>query len=265
MIQDILSAHLRYFDLINQLIKHDIKSRFKGALLGLFWPIITPLLTLSMYALVFGYFLPSRWPGSEGISGFALMLFPGLIIFTFFAECVNRAPNLITSNPNFIKKVLFPVELMVWVPIGSAIFQLVISVFVWVAFVLYVKSSINWTIIFLPIVILPMVFCLLGITWFLSAIGVFLRDISQITVVITQALMFFSPVLYPLENLPNWASQLIMLNPLTLIVEQARLVMINGELPNFHGLIIYTFVSLIVCVLGLSFFKSVRNGFADVL
>ncbi|WP_204354262.1 ABC transporter permease [Pseudomonas putida] len=131
MSQNIFTAHLRHFDLIKQLIKRDVDMRFKGALLGVLWPLITPLLTLAMYAVVFGYFLPSRWPGVEGITGFALMLFPGLIVFTFFAECVNRAPNLITSNPNFVKKVVFPVELLVWVPIGSAVFQLCLSIVAW--------------------------------------------------------------------------------------------------------------------------------------
>jgi len=263
--QNILTAHLRHFDLIKQLIKRDVDMRFKGALLGVLWPLITPLMTLAMYAVVFGYFLPSRWPGVEGITGFSLMLFPGLIIFTFFAECVNRAPNLITSNPNFVKKVVFPVELLVWVPIGSAVFQLCLSVVAWAAIAWFVNGGLQWTIVFLPIVIAPMVLCLLGITWFLSALGVFLRDIAQLTIVVTQALMFFSPVLYPLDKLPQWASQLIMLNPLSFIVEQARLVMINGVIPNFQGLLIYTCVSLVVCSLGLRFFKSVRQGFADVL
>ncbi|MFL1548332.1 ABC transporter permease [Pseudomonas sp. D47] len=265
MNQHILTAHVRHFDLIKQLIKRDIDMRFKGALLGVLWPLITPLLTLAMYAVVFGYFLPSRWPGVDGITGFALMLFPGLIVFNFFAECVNRAPNLITQNPNFVKKVVFPVELLVWVPIGSAVFQLLLSIVAWMAIALAVNGSLQWTIVFLPFVIAPMVLCLLGITWFLSALGVFLRDIAQLTVVVTQALMFFSPVLYPLDKLPAWASNIILLNPLTFIVEQSRLVLINGVIPDFRGLLIYTAVSLFVCSLGLRFFRSVRHGFSDVL
>jgi len=263
--ENIFTAHVRHFDLIKQLIKRDVDIRFKGALLGVLWPLITPLMTLAMYAVVFGYFLPSRWPGVEGITGFALMLFPGLIIFTFFAECVNRAPNLIISNPNFVKKVVFPLEMLVWVPIGSAVFQLCLSVIAWAAIAFFVNGSLQWTIVFLPLVIAPMVLCLLSLTWFLSALGVFLRDIAQLTIVITQALMFFSPVLYPLDKLPQWASQLIMINPLSFIVQQARLVMFNGAIPNFQGLAIYSCINLVLCWLSLRFFRSVRHGFADVL
>jgi lipopolysaccharide transport system permease protein len=161
--------------------------------------------------------------------------------------------------------VVFPVELLVWVPIGSAAFQLCLSVVAWAAIALFVNGETKWTIVFLPLVIAPLVLCLLGLTWFLSALGVFLRDIAQLTIVITQALMFFSPVLYPLDKLPQWASHLIMLNPLSFIVEQARMVMINGSIPDFQGLLVYSCVSLFVCWLGLRFFRSVRHGFADVL
>lgn len=265
MKSNIVTAHIRHFDLIMQLIKRDIDMRFKGAILGVLWPLLTPLLTLAMYTVVFGYFLPSRWPGVEGVAGFALVLFPGLIIFTFFSECVNRAPTLITTNPNFVKKVVFPLELLVWVPIGSAIFHLCLSVIAWSVIALIINGTLQWTILFLPIVIAPLVLCLLGITWFLSGLGVYIRDVAQLVIVITQALMFLSPVLYPLNKLPEWAAQLIMLNPVTFIVQQGRLVMINGVLPNFTGLLIYTAVSGLVCWLGLRFFRAVRHGFADIL
>ena len=265
MKSNIVLAHFRHFDLIMQLIKRDIDMRFKGAILGVLWPLLTPILMLAMYTIVFGYFLPIKWPGTVGVAGFALFLFPGLIFFTFFSECVNRAPTLVTANPNFVKKVVFPLELLVWVPIGSAIFHLCLSVIAWSAIALIVNGSLHWTILFLPIVIAPLVLCLLGITWFLSGLGVYIRDVAQVTMVITQALMFFSPVLYPLDKLPEWATKLIMLNPISFIVEQGRLVMINGVLPNFMGLIIYTVVSGLVCWLGLRFFRAVRHGFADVL
>jgi lipopolysaccharide transport system permease protein len=262
---NIITAHIRYFDLITQLIKRDIDMRFKGAILGVLWPLLTPLLTLAMYTIVFGYFLRSRWEGVEGISGFALVLFPGLLIFTFFAECVNRAPLLITTNPNFVKKVVFPLELLIWVPIGSAVFHLFLGSIAWAAIALIINGSLPWTILFLPIVIAPLILLLLGITWFLSGLGVYVRDIAQLTAIFTQVLMFFSPVLYPLNRLPQWAAKIIYLNPLSFIVEQARLVMINGISPNFTGLLIYTGVSALVCWCGLRFFQAVRHGFADVL
>ncbi|MDD2109861.1 ABC transporter permease [Pseudomonas plecoglossicida] len=262
---NIWTAHFKYFDLVKQLVRRDVGLRFKGAILGVLWPLITPLMTLGMYAMVFGYFLPSRWPGVDGITGFALVLFPGLIVFNFFAECVNRAPTLITTNPNFVKKVVFPIELLIWVPIGSAAFQLGLSFIAWGIIALIMNGGLHWTVVFFPLVLAPLVICLLGVVWFLSALGVFLRDIAQLTLVITQALMFLSPVLYPLDKLPTWALQLLMLNPLTFIVNQVREILIYGNMPDFQGLLIYAVAAFIVCVLGLRFFRVVRHGFADVL
>jgi lipopolysaccharide transport system permease protein len=261
----IITSHLRHIDLLRQLIKRDIDVRFKGSMLGVLWPLLTPLLTLAMYTVVFGYFLPSRWPGVSGVAGFALVLFPGLIIFTFFAECVNRAPTLVANHPNFVKKVVFPLELLVWVPIGSALFHLGLSIIAWAGIALLINGALPWTIVWLPIIIAPLVLCLLGITWFLSGLGVYIRDVGPLVVVLTQALMFLSPVLYPLDKLPVWATRLILLNPVSFIVEQSRIVMIDGGLPNLLGLLVYTGVSLLVCWLGLRFFQAVRPGFADIL
>lgn len=262
----IFSSHsLNHISLLSQLIKRDIDLRFKGSMLGIFWPLLTPLLTLAMYAFVFGSFMRAKWPGAEGIADFALILFPGLILFNFFAECVNRAPSLIIINPNFVKKVVFPLDLLVWIPIGSALFHLALSIFGWIVITLVVKNTIPWTVLFLPIIICPLILVILGLSWLLAGFGVYLRDTAQITPVITQALMFLSPVLYPLDNVPKDFAWLIMLNPLTIIVEEVRKVMIYDTLPDFMRLSLYTAVGITVYSLGIRFFRAVRPGFADVV
>jgi len=255
----------RHSDLLLQLIRRDVDLKFKGAILGVLWSLVTPLLTLGIYSIVFSSFMRAKWPGVDDTADFALILFPGLILFNFFAECINRAPSLIVVNPNFVKKVVFPLDLLVWVPIGSALFNFSLSFVAWMIITWIFHGSLHWTIVLLPIVVLPLIFVILGLSWLLAGLGVYVRDIGQIVPVITQALMFLSPVLYPLENVPKRFVWLIMLNPLSLIVEQTRLVMIKGGLPNFGSLLLYTILGLTICLLGSRFFHAVRPGFADVI
>jgi lipopolysaccharide transport system permease protein len=256
---------LRHVDLISQLIRRDIDVRFRGSMLGVLWPILTPILTLAMYTIVFGVLMRTKWPGVDGIAGFALVLFPGLILFTLFAECVNRGPILVVSNPNFVKKVVFPLELLPLVPIGTALFNFFLSIVAWILIAGFVNGSLPWTIIFIPVIIIPFILVILGLSWFLSAFGVYLRDIVQIMPLVTQILMFLSPVLYPIENVPKKFVWLIMLNPLSFIVDQLRGVMIDGLIPNFHGLAIYSVISISLCYLGLKLFRALRPGFADIV
>lgn len=255
----------RHFDLISQLIRRDVDIRFRGAMLGVLWPLLTPILSLAMYTIVFGVLMRSKWPGVDGIAGFALVLFPGLILFTLFAECINRGPVLIVTNPNFVKKVVFPLELLPLVPIGTALFNFSLSVVAWILISGFINQGLPWTIVFIPVVIIPFVLAILGISWFLSALGVYLRDIAQLMPLITQILMFLSPVLYPIENVPKRFVWIIMLNPLTFIVEQLRQVMISGMMPDLFGLTIYSAISILLCWMGLRFFRTLRPGFADVV
>ncbi|WP_114689319.1 ABC transporter permease [Polynucleobacter necessarius] len=254
-----------YFDLICQLIKRDIEAKYRGSLFGILWSLLNPFLYLGVYFLIFKYFLPSRSSNQESNATFILSLFLGLIIFNFFSDCINRSPSLITSNPNYVKKVVFPLELLVFVSIGSAFYNLIIGFIAWFVMYFYIYGQFNWVMVLAPIFVLPLGLFVLGFSWFLSALGVYIRDIIQLMPPLTQLLMFLSPIFYDLSQAPKWARQLILFNPLSFVIEQERLVLIGGISPDILGFTLYIFIGLIIASVGLWFFKVSRPGFADVL
>lgn len=251
--------------LIYELAKRDVLGRYRGSVMGLTWSIVQPLLMLAIYTVVFGTFLQSKWPGTENSFQFAVVLFAGLILFNFFAECLNRAPTIVTSNANFVTKIVFPLEILPWVTVASAGFHFLTSLAVWAGFALAIYGTLHWTMVFLPIVILPLVGVAIGLCWFIGATGVYLRDLGYVTGLLTTILLFLSPVFYAIKGLPPEFRALVLLNPLTFIVEQARAVMIEGALPDLAGLLAYGGCSLLVAWAGLAWFQKTREGFADVL
>lgn len=254
--------------LIMQMIKRDVLGRYKGSSLGFAWSLFNPVLMLIVYTFVFSEIFKSRWGGIEGNDSktqFAVVLFVGMIVLSLFSEVINRAPGLILSNVNFVKKIVFPIEILPIIAMGSALLHGLISITVLLlAFVLF-NGYLNWTLIFIPLVLLPLVILTLGFAWFLTSLGVFLRDVSHSIVIITTILTFLSPVFYPISAVPERFRPFIMANPLTFIIEQARDVLIWGHLPNWIGLINYSLVSIIFAWAGFAWFQKTRKGFADVL
>lgn len=253
--------------IILQLSRRDIVGRYRGSILGLFWSLFHPLLMLAVYTFVFGVVFKARWTGGDPTSrlDFALILFTGMIMYAVFAECVNRAPTAILSYPNFVKKVVFPLEVMPWVLLCSALFHAVVSLAVLLVVYFLTNWHLHWTVLLLPVVMLPLVTLCLGIMWFLCSLGVFVRDVGQATSVITAALMFLSPLFYPSAALPERYQILMRLNPMTFPIEQAREVLLWGKLPDWPGLVIYTACSFIIMWLGFVWFQRSRSGFADVI
>lgn len=251
--------------LIAQMTKREVVGRYKGSVMGLAWSFFNPVFMLVVYTFVFSVIFKSRWGSGDSKTLFAVVLFVGMIVLGLFSEVLNRAPSLILSNANYVKKVVFPIEILPVISMGAALFHSLISLGVLlVAFVLF-NGYLHWTVIFTPLVLLPLVIVTLGISWILASIGVFLRDVGQTIGIITTMLMFLSPVFYPLTSVPEEFRPFIMANPLTFIIEQAREVLIWGHLPNWTGLIIYTFASTIVAWAGYALFQKTRKGFADVL
>jgi lipopolysaccharide transport system permease protein len=236
--------------------------------MGLVWSLFNPLLTLFTYTFVFSVVFKSRW-GPEDTNGshvtFAIVLFSGMTVYGLFAECVNRAPHLITSNINFVKKVIFPLEILPWVAIGSALFHAAINVGVLLLAEFLVVGQVPWTALLFPIVLLPLVFCTVGLAWFLATTGVYIRDIGQITNVFTMMVLFLAPVFYPRTSLPPRLQELIILNPLTFVVEASRQLLLWGQLPNWTGVLVSYGVSAVFCWLGFWWFQKTRKGIADVL
>ncbi|MFZ3231121.1 MAG: ABC transporter permease [Pseudobdellovibrio sp.] len=254
--------------LINQMIKREVVGRYKGSVMGLAWSLLNPILMLFVYTIVFSEIFKSRWNGSGQDTSkmqFALVLFVGLIILNLVSEVLNRAPNLIISNINYVKKVVFPIDILPVVSMGAALFHSIVSFLVLtISFVLF-NGYLNWTIIFLPLVLLPLIVMITGFAWILTSLGVFLRDVGQTVGILTTIMMFLSPVFYPISAVPEKLRPIIMLNPPTFIIEQAREVLIWGHIPDFLGLGIFMIVAVLVAWIGYVWFQKTRKGFADVL
>lgn len=252
--------------LIKQMTKREVAGRYRGSILGLAWSFFNPILMLVVYTFVFSVVFKAKWGGSESSQvNFATLLFVGMIVHGLFAEIVNRAPGLILANVNYVKKVVFPLEILPVVGVGVALFHTLISLSVLLAAILLANGNLMWTAIFFPLVILPLLIATLGVAWFLASLGVFVRDVGQITGMFTTVLMFLSPVFYSVSTLPEKFQFWMMLNPLTFMIEQSRAVMIFGKMPNWTGLGIYTVTSLVIAWTGFWWFQKTRKGFADVL
>ena len=209
----------------------------------------------------------SRWPGavSDSKLEFAIVLFAGMIVFGIFAECVQRAPGLIVSQPNFVKKVVFPLELMAWTSMGAALFHAAISFLVLVLLMLLTRGGVPWTIVLLPLVLLPLIFLTLGLSWFFSSLGVYVRDVNQVLSVAVTALMFLSPLFYPSSALPENLRWLATMSPIAFTIEQTRDVLVFGRIPQWSTLATYLLIAFVVMWLGFAWFQKTRRGFADVL
>ncbi|EKF6711879.1 ABC transporter permease [Vibrio cholerae] len=253
-------------DLLGSLIARDIRSRYKGSVLGLVWAILTPMMMLIVYTFVFSVVFKARWHGGSGSQKeFALLLFSGLVIFNIFAECINRSPSIIVNNPNFVKKVVFPVELLPVVILGTSLFQGLMSFIVWLIFYMIFFGMPQYTLLLLPVVIFPMILFTLGFSWILASFSVYIRDIIQIVGVVTTILLFLSPVFYSASMLPESFQTIMRINPLTTVIEQARDVMIWGKMLDIKIYVTQLVFSIVICILGYSIFKNTKKGFADVL
>ncbi|MCT0199212.1 ABC transporter permease [Synechococcus sp. CS-1325] len=260
-------AIIRNRELIWRLIQREVQGRYRGSVLGLGWSFVQPLAMLAVYTLVFSQVFKARWGNGveSGPLAFAVNLFAGLIVFNLFAECVNRAPGLILANPNYVKKVVFPLEVLPPAALGTAGFHAGTSVVVLIIFEIAAFGRIPSSIIWLPVVWIPLLLGTLAVSWVLSAVGVFLRDIGQLVGVVISMLMFLSPIFFPLSALPPRWLPLLNINPLAHIIEQTRMVAIIGKAPSITYLIMGISLSLIACELSYRTFQRAKPAFADVI
>lgn len=252
--------------LISQMTRREVVGRYKGSVMGLLWSFLNPVLMLVIYTFVFSVVFKARWgDGGETKSQFAVMLFAGMIVHALFSDILNRAPSLILSNANYVKKVVFPLETLVAVTAGSALFHALVSLLVLVAAIVLLQGQLAWTAIFIPVVLAPLLVFALGTGWFLASLGVYLRDVAQVVGVLTTVLLFLSPVFFPISAVPELIQPWMKANPLTFIIEQTRAVLIMGEYPDWVGLGLYALASSFLAWLGYVWFQKTRKGFADVL
>lgn len=259
-------ALFRHFAIVMQMAKREVVGRYRGSFIGLLWSFFNPLLVLIIYTFVFGFIFKSRWIGQTGGHiEFAVILFAGLNINAMFSECANAAPTLIVENANFVKKVVFPLETLAWSTLGSALFQLAVSTLVLLCIALVANHSIPWTAVLFPLVVLCFMPFVVGTVWLLASLGVFLRDMKQAIGIITMVLMFLAPIMYSRDMIPDPYRHLMLLNPLTIIVESSQAVLVWGRQPSWGELGIYLLCSLLFAWLSFAWFERARKGFADVL
>lgn len=252
--------------LIRAMVKREVLGRYRGSILGVLWSFFNPVFMLFVYTFVFSVVFRARWStDSDSKTEFALVLFAGLIVFNLFSEAINRAPTLVLSNVNYVKKVVFPLEVLPWISLGSAFFHFLVSLSVWLIGYIVLFGTPHITIVYLPLILLPLALLTLGLSWFLASLGVFLRDVAQLIGIVTSILMFLSPIFYPVAALPEQYQDLIFMNPLTIIIEQTRTVLFWGRAPEFDMLALYFVISAIIAWLGFAWFQKTRKGFADVL
>jgi lipopolysaccharide transport system permease protein len=261
-----LRSAWRHRDLVVQMTERDAISRYRGSAGGLFWVALHPLLMLAVYTFFFTDVFPTRWSAAADNRGaFALVLFIGLLMHGLFAEVLSRSPSLIVGNPNLVKKVVFPLDLLPIVSLGSTLFHFLIGVAIWLVFNVVQKGLPPPTILWLPLVVLPLAVLALGVSWVLASLGVYLRDIGHVVPVLAAVLLFASPIFYPLDALKGSFRTIVSLSPLTVPVEQARRVAIDGLPPDFAALAAYGVVAIVVAYLGFVWFQGTRKGFADVV
>jgi lipopolysaccharide transport system permease protein len=217
---------------------------------------------------VFSEVFKARWGGAGtegGKTQFAMLLFVGMIVLSLVSEVLNRAPSLILANTNYVKKVVFPLEVLPVMALGAALFHAWVSLAVLLLAQGALYGSVAWTVVLFPLVLLPLAILVTGVAWLLASLGVFLRDVGQTIGIVTMLLMFLSPVFYPVSAVPEHFRPLIEANPLTFIIEQAREVLVWGRAPDWAGLARYTVGAMLVAWLGFAWFQKTRKGFADVL
>lgn len=263
---EVISSLVRNRELLIALTKREIIGKYKGSLLGVLWSFLTPVFMLLVYTFVFSVVFKARWSGgSDSKSEFALILFAGLLVFNLFSECISRAPNLVLLNSNYVKKIVFPLEILPWVILGAATFHLMVSLLVWLIFYVILFGTPHATVLLFPLVLLPLILFSAGLSWWLSSLGVYWRDVGQFIGVIITALMFLSPIFYPVTSLPKAFQTVVYLNPLSIVIEQTREILFWGRIPNIIQWVAFLLGSSIIAWLGFIWFQKTRKGFADVL
>ena len=253
----------RHRVLLGQLIKRDVLIRYRGAMFGVLWMFLSPLLMLAIFAFVFGQIFQARWPQQPDGLPFWLMLYTGLIVFNLFADAVSRSPSAVRAHPSYVKKIIFPVGILPLVPVGAGLIHTVFNLLL-LAVALAWVGHLSVGILFFPLLLLPALLVAVGLSWFLAAWGVFIKDMNQIVPLFVQMMLFLSPVFYPASAVPAFLRPVYQANPLGVVIEAGRATIIGAPV-SWVAWFVALGLGATASVLGYMFFQHSRDEFADAL
>jgi lipopolysaccharide transport system permease protein len=262
---DLFRILFQYRSLLQELVRREFSGRYQGSFAGPLWPIFEPLIMFSVYVVAFGVVMKVRWGYSGDTKEYAFMMLAGLMVFNAFAECLNRSPKLISANPNFVKKIVFPLEILPWVISLNALAHMMISAGLWVLGFALLIGMPHLSVILLPFIMIAFLPMLLAVGWLFASVGVIARDLEQVASLFSRALLFISPVFYSVDAAPPAIRTGMIINPLTFIIEQMRCVLYLGKAPDIIGLLIYFVVASLASACALFIFRRLRPSFADYI
>ncbi|RQH08629.1 ABC transporter permease [Paraburkholderia dinghuensis] len=262
-----LRGLVQHWDLLRDLVKRDFIGRYKGSVLGVAWSLLNPLLMLAIYTFVFSVAFKARWGGhsDESKVAFAIVLFSGIIVHTFFAECLNRSPSLVTSHANYVKKVVFPLEILSWMALLSAFLHFLVSFGALLAFCILSGTTLHIQALLIPLALIPLILMTMGASWILASLGVYLRDLSQVIGMLVTITLFLAPIFYPIDSLPSAYKVVLQWNPITLPVIQLRNLLLFGNPFQWYPWAVSLVFGLGIFQAGYWWFQKSRRGFADVV
>jgi len=249
------------------LVRQDLAVRYRGTVLGRIWPLAMPLLMLMVYGFVFGAVFRARWPGlADGDHlGFTLNLFAGLLVHGLFAEVVGQSPGLMQRHSNFVRKMVFPLPVLVAVPLGTALVHSSIGFVLLLLVNAFAGTGLQPTALAIPLVLLPYMALLYGLALAFAALGVYLRDLAQLAGVLVMVALFTGAVFFPVDMVPEPLSAVVRYNPISWPIDAVRGCLLRGEWPDPLAFSLYSVVALGVLAIGGWMFSVLRRGFADLL
>ncbi len=252
--------------LIRAMVQRDVVSRYKGSVLGLFWSFLNPLMMLGIYTFVFQYIFKAKWGDDREITAhFASIMFAGLLMHMWFAEVATKAIYMIIGNVNYVKKVIFPLDILGWNIIFSSTVQFLCGFIVLIFVTIGFGGAISGNILLIPLVIIPFMFFLIGCVYLLSTLSVFFRDVEQVVNTSLTVLLFTSTIFFPIEMVPSFLKNVIKLNPLTIPVETFRGVVFGMNTINYIDVAIYTLCTFLFSIISYAFFVRLKRIFSDVI
>jgi lipopolysaccharide transport system permease protein len=254
--------------LIRVMVRRDILGRYRGSFAGAFWTLINPLLLMLTYFFVFGLVLRSRIEGDPSRSGFGLYFLAGILPWLAVSEALGRAPSVILEHRNFVKKLVFAVETLPVNLVASGLVSELFAVLLFGVFLLLLRGGVPPAAIWLPMLLIPQILLTLGLSWFLGALGVFVRDLGHVAGFLLTIWFFLTPICYPetsLGALPHSATLLLSKNPMYVLVQGYRAILLHNRAPAFGPLWKLWLLSAAAFLLGHAWFHRLRKSFADIL